>query len=205
MREESIFQHLFHDLHAIIQPGQEHVHPDLPGDALLYTSLRSSARMFLLNASIGDRATMEDRPCDCPLDALGWNTHLHDISAYAKVTAGGMTFFDSDLIRVLEDVLPNRFGGAPGQYQLVEQATENGQPGLALMVDPAIGELDEQALTDTFLSTIGEGSGVERVMELKWRSDNLLGVIRDRPQPSASGKVRHLLRARPAAGIEARI
>jgi hypothetical protein len=195
--------HLFHDLHAVIQPGEQNPLADLPGDALLYTSLRWSSRMFLLNASIGDRATMEERPCGCPLDSLGWTTHLCDISAYAKVTAGGMTFFDSDLIRVLEDVLPNRFGGAPAQYQLVEQETESGRPRLALMVDPALGDLDEQAVIDAFLSAIGAGSGVEHVMELKWRSDNLVGVIRDHPRLAASGKVRHLLRARSAADIEA--
>jgi hypothetical protein len=133
---------------------------------------------------------------------VGWTNHVHEISSYAKVTAGGMTFFDSDLIRVLEEVLPSLFGGAPSQYQLVEQETGSGQPCLALMVDPSVGDLDEHAVVDAFLSAIGEGSGVEHVMELKWRSDNLMGVIRDRPRLAASGKVRHLLRARSAADIE---
>jgi hypothetical protein len=195
--------HLFHDLHAVVQPGEKHVRSELPGDALLFTSLRSSSRLFVLNASIGDRAAIEQRSCGCHLNAVGWTTHIHDISAYAKVTAGGMTFFDTDLVRILEEVLPNRFGGSPAHYQLVEQETDSGRPRLALIVDPAVGAVDEQALANTFLSVIGEGSGVEHVMELKWRSDNVMGVIRDRPQPAASGKVLHLLRQSAQMGLGA--
>jgi hypothetical protein len=57
---------------------------------------------------------------------LGWTTHLRDIRSQEKLTAGGMTFLDTDLIRVLEEVLPARFGGAPTDYQLVEEEAEEG-------------------------------------------------------------------------------
>ena len=37
-----------------------------------------------------------------------------------------MTFLDSDVIRVLEEVLPARFGGGPTDFQLVEQEDDDG-------------------------------------------------------------------------------
>ena len=46
--------------------------------------------------------------------------HLHTIRSFEKLTAGGMTFVDTDVVRVLEEVLPRRFGGGPIDYQLIE-------------------------------------------------------------------------------------
>ena len=76
---------------------------------------------------------------------------MHSIRSYEKLTAGGIRFFDTDLIGVLEKVLPVRFGGGPTDYQLVEDEAENGQPRLRLVVDPAVGTLDVRALGDAFL------------------------------------------------------
>jgi phenylacetate-coenzyme A ligase PaaK-like adenylate-forming protein len=198
--------HLFQDLHAVIQPGPCQATEDVPSDALLLTSLRPKSRLLLLNTSLGDRATMAQRACACALGNVGWTTHLHGISAYAKVTAGGMTMFDSDLVRVLEDILPARFGGGPAQYQLVEDETDEGQPRLLLAVDPSIGPVDEAALIAAFLDGISGGSsGVEHVMELQWRSARLVRVVRERPQPSASGKIRHLIRDRLPSGLAAAV
>ena len=85
----------------------------LPAEALLLTSLRSTAPVILLNASMGDQGFMVARRCDCPLERVGWTTHLHTIRSYEKLTAGGMTFLDTDVVRVLEQTLPATFGGAP--------------------------------------------------------------------------------------------
>jgi hypothetical protein len=40
-----------------------------------------------------------------------------------------MSFLDSDAIRALEQVLPARFGGAPTDYQLVDQERPTAAPG----------------------------------------------------------------------------
>ena len=73
---------------------------------------------------------------------MGWTTHLREIRSHEKLTAGGMTFLDTDLIRVLEEVLPARFGGAPTDYQLVEEEAAEGQPRVRLLVHPRIGAVD---------------------------------------------------------------
>jgi len=94
--------------------------PTLPSKALLVTSIYlPMAKLILLNVSLGDQAEIERRNCGCPVEKLGWSTHLHSIRSFEKLTAGGMTFVDADLIRTLEEILPARFGGGPTDYQLV--------------------------------------------------------------------------------------
>src|SRR5215212_9086421 len=141
---------------------------------------------------MGDQAVLTRRACGCPLEALGWTTHLHTIRSYEKLTAGGMTFLDTDVVRVLEAVLPARFGGGPIDYQLLEEQDGGGRPCVRLLVHPRVGSLDEGAVADAFLAALGTGSGAERVMALQWRAAGLFQVDRACPRPTAAGKVLHL-------------
>jgi hypothetical protein len=192
--------HLLRDLAALVQPSRTAASREgmglpespFPADTLLLSTLRASAPLILINVSLGDQAIMGERRCGCPLEALGWTTHLRDIRSHEKLTAGGMTFLDTDPIRVLEEVLPTRFGGAPTDYQLVEEEAEEGQPRLRLLVHPRIGAVDAEALAKTFLSAIGGGTGSERVMALLWREAKLLRVERQPPLAGSSGKIQHL-------------
>jgi hypothetical protein len=54
-----------------------------------------------------------------------------------------MTFAKSSLLRILEEILPARFGGASTDFQLVEEQREGGLSGLTLIVSPLIGSVDE--------------------------------------------------------------
>jgi len=200
--------HLLHDLHAMIQTGPDGATRGLSPLALLMSSLRPIAPFILLNVSMGDQAVMTRRACGCPLEGLGWATHLHTIRSYEKLTSGGMTFLDTHVIRVLEEILPARFGGAPTDYQLLEDEADDGSPRLRLLVHPAVGPLDTEAVSETFLSAIGAGAGVERVMGLLWRDAGFLRVERLAPRTTASGKILHLHlehmpRATPASRPEA--
>jgi hypothetical protein len=176
--------HLVDDQHAVVQVEDD--------PTLWLTSLRPRAPLVLLNASLGDRATISGRRCGCPLEEVGWDTHLHTIRSHEKLTAAGMTFLDTDILRVLEDVLPARFGGAPTEYQLLEEEAPDGQPRLALLVHPAVGPLDVDTVRAAFLEAIGAGSGAERVMALLWRDAGLLRVERRPPLATLSGKILHL-------------
>jgi hypothetical protein len=192
--------HLLRDLVALVQPSRMSANREGPGsstppflpDSLLLTTLRASAPLILINVSLGDQAVMKERRCGCPLEGLGWTTHLRDIRSHEKLTAGGMTFLDIDLIRVLEEVLPARFGGAPTDYQLVEEEAEGGQPRVRLFVHPRIGAVDVEALAETFLSAIGSGTSSERAMALLWRESRFLRVERQPPLAGPSGKIQHL-------------
>jgi hypothetical protein len=155
--------------------------------------------MILLNASLGDQATLRQRACGCPLDALGWTTHLAGLHSREKVTSGGMSVLDADLLHVLEDVLPGRFGGTATHYQLVEEETDGGAPRLRLLVDPAVGPVDPPAVAEAFLAAIGAGTGVARLTELAWRKAGILVVERRPPIATASGKILHCHASRSPA------
>jgi hypothetical protein len=103
-----------------------------------------------------------------------------------------MTFLGSDVIHVLEDVLPGRFGGGPADYQLIEEEGHDGSARLQLLVHPAVGPLDPDAVSRAFGAALGQGSGPERVMELAWRDAALVRVERRAPVATPAGKVLHL-------------
>jgi hypothetical protein len=177
--------HVFHDLHAIVQPGD--------GSASLWvTSLRRTAPVVMLNVSMGDQATLRPRACGCPLELLGWTTHLQGVSSREKLTAAGMTFYDTDVVGVLERALPARFGGGPTDYQLVEEESDAGDPVVRLLVHPAVGPLEPDRVVETFLAEIGAGSGTARIMGTVWRDAKVLRVERRVPLAAPSGKVLHL-------------
>jgi len=183
--------HVLSDLYAVIQPDPA-APGRLPPDALLVSSLRPATGMVFVNVSLGDLGTLSARSCGCPLDGLGWPVHLHSVRSYEKLTAAGMTFLDTDVIRVLEEILPARFGGGPTHYQLVEDSGSAGDPLLRLLVDPAVGPVAEDSVAHAFFTAIAPSSGAERVMSLVWAQAGILRVERRPPIPEASGKILHL-------------
>jgi hypothetical protein len=126
------------------------------------------------------------------METLGWRTHLHTIRSFEKLTAGGMTFADVDIIRVLEEILPRRFGGGPSDYQLIEESTNDGQPRLRLLVHPSVAVIDPAAVSEVFLDALGAGSATGLVMALQLKQAGFLRVERKAPLATASGKILHL-------------
>jgi hypothetical protein len=184
--------HLLLDLHAVIKVALDAGAHGAAGDALLISSLRPTAPLVLLNASLGDVAELTPSTCGCPLEALGWTTHLHRIRSFEKLTAGGMTFLDRDVIHALEEALPERCGGGPGDYQLAESEAGDGWPRLTLIVHPRVGPVDESTAIEAFYAAIGRGVGAERLMALHLRQSRLLRVRREAPLMTPGGKIQHL-------------
>jgi hypothetical protein len=186
--------HSLNDFTAVIQAGPEAAGRGLPAEALLLTSLRPTSPFILLNVSLGDQAHLERRSCGCPLENLGWSLHFRQIRSFEKLTSGGMTFLDSDIVRVLEKDLPSRLGGTPLDYQLIEEQTDKGYPQLLLVISPEVGRLDEAKVLEYFYESLGRGSGAERVMSLQWRSGGFITVKRQKPRTTSTGKILHLLK-----------
>jgi hypothetical protein len=184
--------HLYDDLHAVIQAEPAAADVGLPPATLLFSSLRATTPLVLLNVSVGDQASLTRRVCECYLERLGWFTHLHTIRSFEKLTAGGMTVLDEDVIRILEELLPARFGGVSTDYQLVEDQTAPGGSRLRLLVHPRVGAVDPAAATQLFLDTLGAGSPAVRLMGLVWDASGMLVVERRPPFTKGSGKVLHL-------------
>ena len=177
--------HLFHDLCALVQAETEHERLKIPKTALFFTSLLPTSPFVLLNVCMGDQAYIEKRPCGCPMEELGWTTHLHTVRSYEKLTAAGITLWDTDVIRVLEKELPSHFGGGPTSYQLVEDEID-AQPRVTLRVDPAIGTANADEIGEAFLR------GIRATSSRLWRTPGFFRVERQAPMTAGSGKILHL-------------
>jgi hypothetical protein len=183
--------HLLDDLNAVIQPGADGAPLGVPARGLFLSSLRSATPVILLNVSLGDQAELIDRRCGCPMERCGWRTHVQSVRSFEKLTAGGMTFLDTDVIRVLEEVLPARIGGRPLDYQLVEDESDDGRPRVRLLVSPAVGVVDPGAVSAAFLAAMTEASPTEALMAMQWRQAGLPIVERREPYVTPGGKILH--------------
>ncbi len=181
--------HLQSDRNAFIQPGSQGPPRGLPPDTLLVSTLLGSASFIFINYSSGDRAEIFSRDCGCYLQGVGWHSHLRAITSFEKINAGGIALPVSNLTRVLEEVLPRRFGGGPNDYQLVEQEGPEGVPQLKLLVNPALGHLDPQRLQETFLEALEKEGEVMKLLTRLWQEAQYLRVERRAPLATASGKI----------------
>jgi hypothetical protein len=185
-------QHLLEDGHALIRAGDAQP-GTLPADSLLVTSVPSTTSLVHLNVALGDRGDLAERSCGCPLESLGWTRHISGIRSYEKLTAHGMTFLDADVIRVLEQTLPSRFGGGPNDYQLVESSRSDGRPLLLLRVHPRVPPSAPEEIARVFLEAVAADGAPQRLMSQVWRDARLIEVVREPPAASAGGKILHVV------------
>jgi hypothetical protein len=145
----------------------------------------------MVNVELGDYGVLEDRACGCPFDRLGFLQHVHTIRSYEKLTSEGMQFVGTELLELIEEVLPARFGGAPTDYQLVEE-DEGGVSKVSLVVSPRVGAIDEERMITTALDVLGfspRGRAGNRVMAELWRDARTLRVIRREPHATRAAKI----------------
>lgn len=182
--------HFFHDRHALVSTPAGSA-TCLPAGSLLFTSLLRSAPVVLFNTSLGDVGEVDRSPCGCPMEAFGWPLRVRYVRSFEKLTAGGVAFLDVDVARVLEEVLPRRFGGRPTDYQVVEESEPDGRAGIRLRAHPNLGPLDETAVAEAFLGALGVDGG-ERLMTLALRHGGVVRVERAAPERTSSGKILHV-------------
>ena len=120
------------------------------------TTLSPTSPTFVINLELDDYATVEQRPCGCPLDEAGLRTHLRGIRSHAKLTVEGMHFLGDEIVRLVEDELPRRFGGGPTSYQLVEQEEATGLTRVLVVVSPGVGPVDEDEVAASVLTALAE-------------------------------------------------
>jgi hypothetical protein len=172
---------------AVIQRTKPIGESGLTVGAFFFTTLLPSSPKLLLNVDSGDYGKLERRDCRCLLGQLGLYTHMSEIRSYDKLTSEGMTFLGSDLIRLTEDLLPEKFGGYPTDYQFVEVEIE-GIPNVLVRVSPRIGAIDEAALIDTIMDALATRSAAHKMMADRWREARTLRVLRAEPVVTMVGK-----------------
>ncbi|MCP5120285.1 MAG: hypothetical protein GY953_56540, partial [bacterium] len=156
--------------------------------AFYLTSLLPSAPKLMINVETGDSGVVAGGSCGCELEALGFRRRVHTIRSYEKLTTAGMHFIGSDLIHIVEEALPGRFGGYPTDYQFVEH---NAGPlsTVTLVVSPSVGAVRDAEVVSFVLDRLGAGSRGERMMADHWRSGEILRVERRRPYATPASKI----------------
>jgi len=180
--------HVLTDAYAVIPfPRQVPVSGETV-NSFHMTSLHPSTPKLLLNVEFDDFGIVEEKVCGCPLGELGLTQHLREIRSFRKLTGEGVTLLGSDMVRILEEVLPRRFGGTPLDYQLVEEEDADGFTRLALRISPGITLPDEGTVVDTFLSAIASVSPGADMARSIWARAGTLTVRRENPHVTSRGK-----------------
>jgi len=180
--------HLCKDMCAVIPYPRQVPGSDETVPALNVTNLLPSSPKILLNAECDDYAVMEERACGCPLAALGWTTHVRDIRSFRKLTGEGVTLVGSEMIHILEEVLPSRFGGSALDYQVVEEEDHDGFTRLSVLVHPRLEIGDEAAVVQTVLDGMSRESDGADAARAIWRQTDILRVKRRKPILTPRGK-----------------
>ncbi|MFC2068462.1 hypothetical protein ACFLTP_05600, partial [Chloroflexota bacterium] len=181
--------HLFHDSVALIQHQRKVEHTDIQVNAFLFTTLLPSAPKILVNMESDDFGEVETRSCGCLFGQLGFGTNLCNIRSFAKLSGNGMTIVGTDFVRILDDVLPSKYGGAATDYQLLEEEDSQGQTHLSLIISPTVGIVDEDQVIATMLGELRKASTTGgKLAAGLWSQANTIQVKRMYPI-STMGKV----------------
>lgn len=168
---------------------------------LIFTTLLPFTPLFLINAEMRETGVIKKAECDCAFTRLGLNQLITNIVPVSKVTVQGMTLLVSDLAKILEEMLPARFGGNPGDYQLVEREAVD-QSYVELRISARV-VCDPSNVKEYFLKTLGcivGGSLAAR----HWRHADAIAVLLAEPLETHTGKIHsvRLLRYEEAAQSE---
>ena len=186
--------HLLTDKVAVVQ-RDKHLDHEATVGALSYTTLHPLSPKVLINLASDDYGVLRRRDCGCPIGRSGFGLHLHGIRSHDKLTSEGVTFIGSDLIKLVEEVLPSRFGGSATDFQLVE-GDDHGLPSVAIVVSPRIGDIDEDKVVETMISFLRSSGRAQAMMAEMWRTSGTLRVVRRQPYVTAAAKIPalHVLR-----------
>ena len=179
--------HHFHDAVAIVTHPMRAPGSDVEVNSMLFTTLLPASAFFVINLELGDHGVLEKARCGCVFARLGFDTVITDIFSYSKLTGHGTTLVGNDVLRILEEVLPARFGGSPPDYQLVEEEAGT-QTRIVLRVNPRIGTIPADAVRECFLGEIRKLFGGALTSRM-WSHARSVEVIAEPPIVGRTGKV----------------
>lgn len=183
--------HLAADKLALIQRPPSGARGDASVGAFYLTTLLPTLPKIMLNVETGDYGVVEERQCGCPWGELGLTTCIHTIRSYEKLTTEGMHFTGADLLRLIEVVLPERFGGTPADYQIVEEEVD-GLARVTLLMSPRLGDIDEAEAAELAMRTLAARNVGTGMMATIWQQAGTLRIERREPYATSSAKIQPL-------------
>lgn len=201
--------HVSRDAMALISYPKKAPLTDVEVESLMLTTLLPFAPTVVVNVEMDDSGVLAPAKCDCTLTRIGLTQTVTDIFSYGKLTGQGMTLMGSDLLQILERKLPDRFGGGPTDYQLVEQEGAH-QTEVELRVHPSIATRSIEEVKSYFLSELRQVYGGS-LSSRNWSQTNGVKVVFAEPYTAGTrGKVHplHLLGThsrQQSSGLDAQI
>jgi hypothetical protein len=194
--------HLFRDSVAAIHYRRRPPFADFDVPALLFTTLLPYAPHVFINVDMQDCGVIGKAACDCFYTQAGLTEQVSDIHSYGKLTGLGMTLLGTDMAGLIEDVLPRRLGGGPGDCQLVQRES-GADTTLSLRLSPRL-KLDSlQHARACFLDELRRVYGGSLAART-WMHADAIEVVIAEPLDTVSGKVPPLrLIFENAAGVHA--
>lgn len=193
--------HLLHDAFALITHETPLPGFDLTVPAFHFTTLLATTPKLMLNVVSDDYGIVEERACGCLLDGCGYHTHLREIRSMNKLTGEGTTLVGTEMVNVLENVLPARFGGSPLDYQLQEGEDSAGFTRLWLVISPRVTIQDEAEVVRVVLNALSASSAGGHATRVVWESANSIQIRRGEPAWTARGKMMPLHVVKPTAAV----
>ena len=180
--------HFLKDGLALIQYPRRVAGTEITVDAFNFTTLLPTAPKLLLNVESDDYGVVERRSCGCLFEAHGFVEHLRHIRSFGKLTGEGITLVGSEMLHILEEVLPAHFGGSTLDYQLWEEEDELGFTRLSLLVSPRIQIQDEEQVIETVMEALKQSSVAAHIASEFWKQAKTLKLKRRKPVWTARGK-----------------
>ena len=180
--------HLMTHKLAVIQHDRPIEDEDKSVGTLFFTTLLPGCPKIMLNVETDDYGVLAERDCGCPLQKFGYHQHLHTIRSVDKLTSEGMQFLGSDLLSLVEEILPENYGGLPTDYQLVEEQMD-GLSKVSIIIDPNVGHVNSADVVDTVVKHLEGYKGGYEMMANCWRQGHTLQVIRRVPHHTVTGKI----------------
>lgn len=185
--------HIYKDTTSIISHQRSVPYSDMEVDSLLFTTILYESPKILLNVEMGDYGILDSSKCSCGFYEIGFDHQLSRIRSFEKLTGEGVTFINTDFIKLIEEILPERFGGESTDYQLIERENSTGLNTMELMVSPRVGDVNGDEVSEAFINFLRNAddspeswaaSGSEM-----WEQADILKVVRDFPVPTKRGKI----------------
>jgi hypothetical protein len=190
--------HIQRDAVAVISHRRNAPLINFEVNSLLFTSLLPTAARVLINAEMDDAGIVGKAHCDCVYQKAGFVEKISDIYSYGKLTGQGITLLGDDVVQILEEILPKKFGGTPGDYQLVEEESSH-QTGIQLRVSPRAGISSTGELKKGFLNEVRKLYGGSMTVR-QWIHTDAVRAVIDEPYITSTGKVLPLHLLGPGTG-----
>jgi hypothetical protein len=181
--------HLMTDAFALITFPEQIPGFNMTVPAFNITSLLESTPTIMLNLAVDDYGIVEQRHCGCELESLGWMTHLRDMRSYRKLTGEGVTMVGSEMLSIIENVLPALYGGTALDYQLLEQENDQGLTKLYIVISPRLEIVSEQAVVETVYQALRASNAQADAARSVWQQAGMLQIKRMEPIWTSRGKL----------------